>query len=63
MELNMTRAELLDQASMKMAEVVILLSAAGEKQLAANAEELAELIEFSAIPLEAKKQNPSRSCN
>jgi hypothetical protein len=36
MELNMTRAELLDQASMKMAEVVILLSAAGEKQLAAS---------------------------
>jgi hypothetical protein len=38
----MTRAELLDIASMKLAEVVLLLTAAGERRLAADAEELAE---------------------
>jgi hypothetical protein len=50
----MTRAELLDAASMKLAEVVILLTAAGEKRLAQDAEELAECVEFNAVPLKGK---------
>jgi hypothetical protein len=36
----MTRAELLETASMKLAEVVLLLTEAGEKRLAQDAEEL-----------------------
>ena len=50
----MTRAELLDAASTKLAEAVLLLSAAGEQRLAADAEELAELVEFRSVPLERK---------
>jgi hypothetical protein len=50
----MTRAELLDAASMKLAEVVLLLCAAGERRLAADAGELAEWVEFSSVPFEAK---------
>ena len=50
----MTRAELLDTASMKLAEVVLLLTAAGEKRLARDAAELAEHVEFNTIPLEGK---------
>ena len=48
----MTRAELLDMASMKLAEVVLLLTAAGEKRLATDAEELAEQVEFTSVPFE-----------
>jgi hypothetical protein len=33
---------------MKLAEVVLLLTAAGEKRLAADAEELAEQVEFTS---------------
>jgi hypothetical protein len=50
----MTRAELLDIASMKLAEVVLLLTAAGERRLAADAEELAEQVEFTSVPFESK---------
>ena len=50
----MTRAELLEAASMKLAEAVLLLTAAGEKRLARDAEELAEQVEFNAMPFEGK---------
>jgi hypothetical protein len=42
------RAELLDTASMKLAEVVLLLMEAGEKRLAREAGELAQQVESSA---------------
>jgi hypothetical protein len=44
-----TRAELLDTASMKLAEVVLLLMEAGEKRLAREAGELAQQVETSAL--------------
>lgn len=50
----MTRADLLDAASMKLAEVVLLLTAAGEKRLARDAGELAEQVEFSAVPFQGR---------
>jgi hypothetical protein len=50
----MTRAELLEAASMKLAEVVLLLAEAGEKRLAQDAGELAEQVEFSTLPLQGK---------
>jgi hypothetical protein len=37
-----------------LAEVVLLLIEAGEKRLAADAQELAELIEFTSVPFEGK---------
>jgi hypothetical protein len=46
----MTRAELLDTASTKLAEVVLLLIEAHEKRLAREVGELAEQVEFSALP-------------
>jgi hypothetical protein len=46
---SMTRAELLDTASMKLAEVVLLLMEAGEKRLAREAGELAQQVETSAL--------------
>jgi hypothetical protein len=45
---SVTRAELLDTASMKLAEVVLLLMEAGEKRLAHEAGELAQQVEASA---------------
>jgi len=45
----MTRAELLDTASMKLAEVVLLLMEAGEKRLAREAGELAQQVEANAL--------------
>jgi hypothetical protein len=57
----MTRAEILDAASMKLAEVVILLTAAGEKRLAQDAEELAEQVEFSTVPFQRKVPPSSTS--
>ena len=45
---SVTRAELLDTASMKLAEVVLLLMGAGEKRLAHEAGELAQQVEASA---------------
>ena len=50
----MTRVELLEAASMKLAEAVLLLTAAGEKRLARDAGELAEQVEFNAMPFEGK---------
>jgi hypothetical protein len=47
--MNVTRAELLDTASMKLAEVVLLLMEAGEKRLAREAGELAQQKEASAL--------------
>jgi hypothetical protein len=44
----MTRVELLEAASMKLAEAVILLAEAGERRLAADAGEIAEIAEFRA---------------
>jgi hypothetical protein len=46
---SVTRAELLDTASMKLAEVVLLLMEAGEKRLAREAGELAQQVETSAL--------------
>ena len=46
---SVTRAELLDTASMKLAEVVLLLTEAGEKRLAREAGELAQQVEASAL--------------
>ena len=50
----MTRAELLEAAETKLAEVVNLLAAAGEQRLAFDAEALAEQVGFSA-----NGENPS----
>jgi hypothetical protein len=50
----MNRVELLEAASMKLAEAVMLLAEAGERRLAADAEELAEIVEFRALPFEAQ---------
>jgi hypothetical protein len=47
--MNITRAELLDTASMKLAEVVLLLMEAGEKRLAWEAGELARQVEASTM--------------
>ena len=43
--LSVTRGELLDTASMKLAEVVLLLMEAGDKRLASEAGELAQQVE------------------
>jgi hypothetical protein len=53
-----TREELLDAASFKLAEAVMLLTEAGEKRLAADAEELAEL---DAIPMRGKASSTRTS--
>jgi len=44
----MDRVELLEAASMKLAEAVLLLTKAGEQHLATSAGELAEIVEFRA---------------
>ena len=49
---SVTRAELLDTASMKLAEVVLLLMEAGDKRLASEAGELAQQVEASALTSE-----------
>ena len=46
----MTRAELMDTAIKKLDEVAALLMAAGEDRLAADAQELAEWVDFSSVP-------------
>jgi hypothetical protein len=56
----MTRTELLDAASLKLAEAVILLSEAGERRLAADVGELAEIVENSAIPMRGKVRSIQR---
>ena len=58
----MSRAELLDTAIKKLDEIATLLTAAGEDRLAADAAELAEWVDFSAIPLEGKV-SPARACS
>ena len=45
----MDRTELLTAASGKLAEAVILLTAAGEEKLAAYAEDLAQQVELTAF--------------
>jgi hypothetical protein len=47
--MSVTRAELLDTASMKLAEVVWLLMEPGEKRLAREAGELAQQVEANAL--------------
>jgi hypothetical protein len=44
----MTRTDLLEAASLKLAEAVLLLIKAGEQHLATSAGELAEIVEFRA---------------
>ena len=44
----MNRIELLEAASMKLAEAVLLLVKAGEQHLATSAGQLAEIVEFRA---------------
>ena len=46
---SVTKAEPLETASMKLAEVVQLLMEAGEKRLAREAEELVQQVEASAL--------------
>ena len=46
--MNLTRAELLDTASIKLVEVVLLLMEEGERHLACEARELAQQVEASA---------------
>ena len=50
----MNRVELLEAASMHLAEAAILLAQAGEKRLAADAGELAEIVEFRTLPFEGQ---------
>jgi hypothetical protein len=47
-EIRMNRVELLEAASMKLAEAVLLLTEAGEQHIATSAGELAEIVEFRA---------------
>ena len=47
----MTRAELMDAAIKKLNEVATLLTIAGEDRLAADAQELAEWVDFSSPTL------------
>ena len=54
----MTRVELLEAASLKLAEAVLLLAEAGERRLAADAGELAEIAEFRALPFEGPLPKP-----
>jgi len=46
--MNLTRAGLLDTASIKLVEVVLLLMEEGERHLACEAGELAQQVEASA---------------
>ena len=50
----MNRVELLEAASMHLAEAVILLAQAGEKRLAADAGEAAEIVGFRSLPFEGR---------
>ena len=46
----MTRAEILEAASIKLNQAALLLAAVGEDRLAADAEELADWVDFSQVP-------------
>ena len=50
----MTRIELLETASMKLAEAVILLAEAGERRLAEITGEMAEIVEYRAYSVEGQ---------
>ena len=50
----MNRVELLEAASMHLAEAVFLLAQAGEKRLADDARELTEIVELRALPFEGQ---------
>ena len=50
----MTRIELMEAASMKLAEAVLLLVEAGEQRLAHIAGEMAEIVEFRAATVEGQ---------
>ena len=50
----MTRIELMEAASMKLAEAVLLLVEAGEQRLAQIAGEMAEIVEFRAATVEGQ---------
>ena len=52
----MTRIDLLEAASVKLAEAVLLLTTAGEQHLATSAGELAEIVEFRASAAMKKPQ-------
>lgn len=54
----MNRSELLEHAAIKLTEAGLLLVEAGERRLAADADELADIVEFTALPFE-QKQPPS----
>jgi hypothetical protein len=49
----MTRAELLEAASGRLTQAALLLADAGEDRFAADAEELAERVDRSQVPLPA----------
>ena len=53
----MDRTALLATVSSRLAEVVILLTAAGEERLAAYAEDLAQQVEVSALEDKAPPQS------
>jgi hypothetical protein len=55
---SVTRAELLEAASMKLAEVVLLLMEAGEKRLAHEAGELAQQVEAGALTSQVTTSTP-----
>ena len=55
----MDRTALLETVSGKLAEVVILLTAVGEEQLAAHAEDLAQQVEVSALEDKVLPQSSS----
>ena len=57
----MDRTALLATVSNKLAEVVVLLTAAGEERLAAYAEDLAHQVEVSALEDKKPPQSSSSS--
>lgn len=52
----MTRAELLEAASDRLSEAIILLTAAGEDCLAFDVEAIADRVDLSAVPVAVKKR-------
>ena len=57
----MTRAEILEAASIKLNQAALLLAAVGEDRLAADAEELADWVDFSRVPSPGKKPSDPTS--
>jgi hypothetical protein len=52
----MTRAELLEAASDRLSEAIILLTAAGEDRLAFEVEGIADRVDLRAVPTVVKKR-------